>query len=298
MDKDLRKTILITAILFLVVAAPSVYVWYNYNEKVKIEEGKPLEIPDKTPGDESSDKEDEEDRDKNTGSNISVSDKNVIGEIDIGEVVKKEEIIDEEEVEEPQAVPQEKEGLIIDNSDPNPFDKNNPSVDFGPTTGYMGSKINPTDPSGFKKNLENILNDEIEKIKTDPERVSKENIMFYNPKTEDAKFVYNFMKKELDDFASGKTKELRAPTAQKKEDGLYLVSTLDSYRIETVYNNPEGIMNEIKLQAPGFLRAAFLPELGGYSYDYGAVSIYYDAERQVNVVAMMLYNYIKFDNVK
>lgn len=286
-DKDIKKIISFILLLVVFIGIPTGYFLIKYRQKIlEIEVANKITLPEEeTPG-----KEEEPTKDKEDG--IDVIGENIVGSIE------DEEPTEEPDAEEdnPEETPNEddkKEGLIVDNSYPNFRDKDNPTVNFGPTTGKMGSKINPNDVSGFKKELSREVNNMIGEIKQDPNRVNEENKMTYFAKTVDSKIVEDVMIHRLQEYQMGKTERLLPPTSFVVKDMTYLVTTMDLYEIETVYDNPEGILNEIKLQAPGFLRAAYLPDYGGFSYDYGYVSVYFNTETNKNEVAMIFYNFVK-----
>lgn len=202
---------------------------------------------------------------------------------------KEDAYVEEKPTEQPD--PNINPGEIIDNSiypDPSVNDR---LVIIGPTTGNMGSKVNPNDPSGVKLELSKKVNDEVAKIKHDPNRISDEYKMMYYPETEAKKKGANRINERLDAIARGEHVDnlnliIDANGTQS------FITTYYEFKIETEYDNVEGIINEMKIHEPEFLMATFTPDNPIYGYDLGTVRIYFDKEKGKNIVMMALFNVI------
>lgn len=283
MDNDIKKLIGIILLSVILIGLPIGYVAYKYREKIlRIDEAEVITLPEEV--------ESENNEKGNESSAIIKTNETVVYNIfdKTDTETPTEEVEDVEEI-----IKDPKEGLIKDNSlKPTEDDQ---TIQIGPTTGKMGSTVNVNDPSGFKRELEQNVFQDVGKLKRDPARVPNEYIMAYFSDDNDEKAVFSTIKAEIDKVASGEKTSAVVPQAIQLKDKDYIITTMETWKIETPYNNREGIMNEIKLEAPDFLRATLTPDNGAFAYGYGAVSLFFNTEKNKNIIVMSLYNFALVD---
>lgn len=300
MDKDIKKLLSIILLAAVFIGGPIIYFLHEYEKTVEIEAAKKIELPEE---ENPVDPEKEEPE-----GNIIKEEETVIGKVDSEEKAPEEENPEEGAEKEPDKEPEEevpeeeksllddgKEGLIVDNTRPDHNKPDTPSVYIGPTTGKMGSIVNAHDPSGFKEELADKIFDLAGEIKTNPKNIREENRMKYYSDNTDEKRVQQVMGNLMEKALMKGEKKVLPPTSFDFDGSTYLVTTMDTWVLETPYDNAEGILNDIKIEEPGFLQVAFFPELDSFSYNYGEVKIYFDTEKDKNIVMMVLYNFVKLN---